>query len=172
MPYGFITPKTNWNAGTGSTPYDGDRFTYVDFNRIKNNVLYLYNLATQIYPINAQIAAYVANSEAYRAGGGDPSIYHYFYLYDGEGDRDVGDFVYADEINYFEERLDFLKETCGITLQGSMQTHNDNGVFIHADQLNYLEKLSAALEEYIYPVFLARRRFPVRLSQEHNHIDL
>lgn len=172
MSFEFTQPKTNWNAGTGVTPYNGDRFTYVDFNRIKNNILYLYNLATQIYPINAQIAAFIENSEDYREGGGDPSIYHYFYLYDGEEDRGLTDFVYADEVNYFEERLDFLKQTCGVTTQGTMQTHNDNGVFIHANQLNYLEKLTADLENYIYPVFLARRRFPIRLSQKNNHIDL
>lgn len=170
--YSWTEPKTNWNAGNGGTPYNGDRFTYRDFNRIKNNVMYLYDLATQIYPINAQIANFIANSEAYRQGGGDASIYHYFFLYDDYADRDIEDFVYADEINFFEERLDFLKEIVQVTVEGTMHSYTDNGRFIHANQLNYLEKLSLALKESMYPLFIARRKFAFTLSQATNHMDL
>lgn len=170
--YLWTDPKTDWNAGDGGIPYSGDRFTYRDFNRIKNNVMYLYELATQIYPINAQIANYIANSEAYRQGGGDPDIYHYFFLYDGYNDRDEEDFVYADEMNFFEERLDFLKETVAISMSGTMHSYSDNGLFIHANQLNYLENLSLALKESIYPLFISRRKFAFTLSQANKHMDL
>ena len=44
MAYSWITPKTNWQSG--------DFFTYVDANRIRNNILYLYDAigVTPLYP--------------------------------------------------------------------------------------------------------------------------
>lgn len=170
----WTEPKTNWTVGTSTTTYNGDRFTYRDFNRIKNNVLYLYSLATEIYPINAQIATYVSNSEAYREGGGDSSIYHYFYLYSGDSDRAVDDFVFADEINYFEERLHFLNATMGeiVPQPETPPYYYPNGVFINATELNRLESLTAALQPILYHMFTTRRRFAFTLSQKTNHMDL
>lgn len=44
MAYSWITPKTNWQSG--------DFCTYVDVNRILNNILYLYDEigVTALYP--------------------------------------------------------------------------------------------------------------------------
>ena len=44
MAYSWITPKTNWQSG--------DFCTYVDVNRIRNNILYLYEVigVTPLYP--------------------------------------------------------------------------------------------------------------------------
>ena len=44
MAYSWITPKTNWQSG--------DFCTYVDINRILNNILYLYDEigVTALYP--------------------------------------------------------------------------------------------------------------------------
>ena len=44
MAYSWITPKTNWSSG--------DFCTHVDINRIRNNILYLYEQidVTPIYP--------------------------------------------------------------------------------------------------------------------------
>lgn len=44
MAYSWITPKTNWQSG--------DFFTYVDINRILNNILYLYDAigVTPLHP--------------------------------------------------------------------------------------------------------------------------
>ena len=170
----FTTPKTDWTVGTSTTTYNGDRFTYVDFNRIKNNVLYLYELATEIYPINNEIATYVANSEAYAQGGGNENIYHFFYLYDGETDRALEDFVYADEINYFEERIHFLNATMGeiVPQPEKPNYYYDNGVFINATELNRLENITLALQPTLYHMFINRRRLAFTLSQKTNHIDL
>ena len=170
----WTEPKTNWTVGTSTSIYDGDKFTYIDFNRIKNNVFYLYELAIELYPINAQIAEYVSNSQAYRQGGGDETKYHYFYLYDGDADRTISDFVYADEINYFEERLHFLNATMGEIAPQPVTPpyYNDNGVFINADELNRIESLTLALQPVLYHMFINRRRLAFTLSQKTNHIDL
>jgi len=44
MAYSWITPKTNWQSG--------DFCTYRDVNRIRNNILYLYEVigVTPLYP--------------------------------------------------------------------------------------------------------------------------
>lgn len=44
MAYSWITPKTNWTSG--------DFCTYVDANRIRNNILYLYEVigVTSLHP--------------------------------------------------------------------------------------------------------------------------
>ena len=44
MSYSWITPKTNWQSG--------DFCTYVDVNRIRNNILYLYEAigVTPLHP--------------------------------------------------------------------------------------------------------------------------
>lgn len=170
----WTTPKTNWTAGTDSQSYNGDRFTYHDFNRIMNNILYLYEYAIDLYPIATEIAEYEQNSRDYRTGGGDPSKYHFFYLYNGTTDRTVNAFVYSDEINYFEERLHFLNKTMGeIVPQPATPVYfYDNGVFIDANELNRLEGLCEALQPILYNMVIARRTFAFTLSQKTNHIDL
>ena len=169
----WTEPKTDWTAGTNTQEYNGDRFTYVDFNRIKNNVLYLYELAVDVYPITAAIEQYISNSEAYHQGGSyNPNMYHYFYLWDGAADREVTDFVYADEVNYFEERIHFLADTMGITPPGALKYFNDNGYFIDAEELNNLENMCLTMQPLLYNMFISRRRLPIRLTQKQNHIDL
>ena len=160
MSHTWTQPKTNWSRGSGASTYDGDRFTYEDFNRIMNNILYLYELATAVYPINAEIE----RRESI------PS--YYFDLQDGYDNRTLEDYVYADEVNYFENRLDYLKEVTGATTPGSKETHVDNGVFIDAEQLNYLETLSLELYNIIHPIFIGRRRLSTSLSQYNYPMDL
>ena len=44
------TPKTDWHGSSDSDGvYTGDRFNAVDFNRIKNNLDYLRELAIKLY---------------------------------------------------------------------------------------------------------------------------
>lgn len=45
----WSTPKTDWNGETVDGVYIGDRFNAVDFNRIKNNLEYLRELAIKMY---------------------------------------------------------------------------------------------------------------------------
>ena len=45
----WTTPKTDWSGETIDGVYIGDRFNAADFNRIKNNLEYLRELAVQLY---------------------------------------------------------------------------------------------------------------------------
>ena len=44
----WSAPKTDWNGETVDGVYTGDRFNAVDFNRIKNNLEYLRELAIKM----------------------------------------------------------------------------------------------------------------------------
>ena len=47
---GWTTPKTDWQGATNAEGvYIGDRFNAADFNRIKNNLQYLRDLAIKMY---------------------------------------------------------------------------------------------------------------------------
>ena len=45
----WITPKTDWYGEVVDGVYVGDRFNASDYNRIKNNLSYLRELAVQMY---------------------------------------------------------------------------------------------------------------------------
>ena len=45
----WTTPKTDWYGVSEDGVYRGDRFNAVDFNRIKNNLEYLRDLAQTMY---------------------------------------------------------------------------------------------------------------------------
>ena len=50
MTMGWTTPKTDWQGATNAEGvYIGDRFNAADFNRIKNNLQYLRDLAIKMY---------------------------------------------------------------------------------------------------------------------------
>ena len=68
------TPKTDWHGSTNSEGvYTGDRFNASDFNRIKNNLTFLRDMAIKLYKEFSLVSL------------GD--------------DRVPGDYFYADEIN-------------------------------------------------------------------------
>ena len=79
------TPKTDWHGSTNSEGvYTGDRFNASDFNRIKNNLTFLRDMAIKLYKEFSLVSL------------GD--------------DRVPGDYFYADEINQLEENLETLSE--------------------------------------------------------------
>ena len=73
--------KTDWAGGYDSAGnYTGDYFNAEDYNRIKNNIAEIRNLAVCVYPD--------------------------FSLKDMGADKVVGDYIYADEINLLENNLE------------------------------------------------------------------
>lgn len=115
------TPKTDWYGSTDSEGvYTGDRFNATDFNRIKNNLNYLRDLAI--------------------------TLYTEFSLVDLGNDRTPKDYFYADEINQLEENLKTLNSNTLQRAYGTAPTYNENGLTMDYTELNRLE--SAILDLY------------------------
>ena len=118
---GWSTPKTNWWGRVNEEGvYSGDRFNAEDFNRIKNNLDYLRNLAIKMY--------------------------EEFSLVSLGQDRVAGDYFYADEINQLEENLDTLNENTLQRNYGSAPVYFENGNTMDFTELNRLD--SAILDLY------------------------
>lgn len=117
----WITPKTDWYGETDSDGvYSGDRFDYKDFNRIKNNLQYLRDMAIYLYD------EFVIGSVGI--------------------DRTPQDYFYADEINQLEQNLETINEKTLNVSYGSTPTYIDNGNIMDFIELNRLE--SATLDLY------------------------
>lgn len=111
---GWITPKTNWSKS--------DFFNLSDYNRIKNNLVYLKELAESIY----------ASFDSPNLGA-DISDYEHIWT--------------PTEFNNIETALEkiFNASSLAITI-GSKTTFAYNGLFIQYGELNRIE--SAMLNMY------------------------
>lgn len=117
----WTTPKTNWNGDSAADgTYIGDRFNAVDFNRIKNNLDYLRELAIKMYD----------EFEIQALGS----------------DRTPADYFYADEINQLEENLNTINWNTLRRSYGTAPIYVDNGNTMDFVELNRLE--SAMLDLY------------------------
>ena len=117
----WTTPKTNWNGDSAADgTYIGDRFNAADFNRIKNNLDYLRELAIKLY-----------DEFAINALGSD---------------RTPADYFYADEINRLEENLTTINNKTLRRSYGTAPTYVDNGRTMDFSELNRME--SAMLDLY------------------------
>ena len=117
----WVTPKTDWYGYIdGSGNYQGDRFNAEDYNRIKNNLETLRNLAIKVFePFSIETV-------------GD--------------DKSVGDYFYADEINKMENNLETINQHTYNNDYGTKQTFEPNGLTMTFAELNRLE--SATLDIY------------------------
>lgn len=114
------TPKTDWSGDVVDGVYVGDRFNAVDFNRIKNNLEYLRELAVKMY--------------------------EEFAIYSLGSDRTPKDYFYSDEINKLEANLTTINSKSLKRSYGSAPTYVDNGNTMDFKELNRLE--SAILDLY------------------------
>lgn len=111
---GWTTPKTDWYGTTDADGvYIGDRFNAADFNRIKNNLDFLRDLAIKLYDE--------------------------FSLVSLGQDRVPGDYFYADEINQLEENLVTLNANTLRRNYGAAPVYNANGNTMDFTELNRLE---------------------------------
>lgn len=130
----WITPKTNWNGGTAADgTYIGDRFNAVDFNRIKNNLDYLRELAIKLY-----------DEFAINALGSD---------------RTPADYFYADEINQLEENLTIINNNTLKRHYGTAPTYVNNGRTMDFTELNRLESAILDLYDRLTNQSEGRRKF-------------
>lgn len=110
----WTTPKTDWyGANDENGVYHGDRFNAVDFNRIKNNLAYLRELAI--------------------------TMYAEFSIVSLGSDRTTSSYFYADEINQLEQNLVTINANTIKRSYGSSPTYNDNGKTMDYRELNRLE---------------------------------
>lgn len=129
----WTTPKTNWYGAVVDGVYTGDRFNAVDFNRIKNNLIYLRDLAIEMYSefsINA-IGA----------------------------DKTTADFFYADEINKMEQNLVTINANTLKQSYGTAPSYSDNGKTMDYTELNRLESAILDLYDKLTNQYNGRRMF-------------
>lgn len=108
------TPKTNWQGYVDNNGnYIGDRFNAGDFNRIKNNLEYLRELAIELYDS--------------------------FSIVSLGADKTPADYFYADEINALEENLNTINKNTLNMSYGTSPVYNDNGNTMDFIELNRLE---------------------------------
>lgn len=129
----WITPKTNWHGETTDGIYTGDRFNASDYNRIKNNIAYLYTLAE--------------------------SLYKHFNIENIGNDKNIGDYFYADEINKIENTLKFINQNTLNRSYGNTPIFNDNGNIFDFNELNRLEGATLDLYNRLNNQKIGRRSF-------------
>lgn len=128
------TPKTNWyGAVDANGVYIGDRFNAVDFNRIKNNLQELRDLAVRLYDE--------------------------FDIVSVGADKTVKDYFYADEINQLEANLNTINSKTLKLSYGSTPTYMENGNTMDFAELNRLEGAILDLYEKIKNQVEGRRTF-------------
>lgn len=124
-------PKTDWTVE--------DRFTYQDYNRIKNNLEYLWEEASEMY--------------------GD-------FLLEDMGE-DIGSVKVAWQAKYFnafEANVDAINKIIFTQNYGIRQTFYINGPFIRHSELNRLESAILSMKKIIDGTKAGRRRLSFRLG--------
>lgn len=130
----WTTPKTDWYGSTDADGvYTGDRFNAEDFNRIKNNLQYLRDLAIKLYAE--------------------------FTISDMGNDRAQGDYFYADEINLLENNLTTINKNTLNKSYGTAPIYMDNGNTMDYTELNRLEGAILSLYENMTNALNSRRKF-------------
>lgn len=128
------TPKTDWyGAVDANGVYTGDRFNAEDFNRIKNNLDCLRDLAI--------------------------TLYEDFDIVSLGDDRSVTDYFYADEINQLEANLNTINKNTLKLSYGTTPTYVENGNTMDFAELNRLEGAILDLYDKITNQSKGRRTF-------------
>ena len=126
------TPKTNWKPT--------DRFNYVDYNRIKNNLVYLHELAE--------------------------NLYRQFDVIDlGEDIDTYAGYFTAQQFNNFESNLDTINKNIFTQDFGVSQRFFDNGVFIQWNELNRIESAILQMNDLLERQKATLRKIPFTLGQ-------
>lgn len=108
----LIPPKTDWSSS--------DRFNIEDYNRIRNNILYIHGIANQVYP----------SFELESMGESKNS-------YDG--------YWTANEFNAIESNVSAINDHILSKDYGVSQRFFPNGAFIKWDELNRIESAISSM---------------------------
>lgn len=126
------TPKTDW--------VKTDRFNITDYNRIKNNLIYLY-----------QVSAKLQRNYSFPDMGDDLMDYSSWW--------DV------DKFNLFETNLELINQHIFTQDYGVAQKFFENGVFIKWDELNRIESATLAMNEILERQKAGLRKIGFRLGR-------
>ncbi len=126
------TPKTNWTKT--------DKFNIEDFNRIKNNLVYLREKSVELT--------------------------RYFEIEDMGSDMyDYASYWDVDTFNKIERNLEKINQSDYQEDYGAMQTFYENGAFIKYDELNRIESASLGIKEMLERHKQSLRRIPFVLGR-------
>lgn len=127
----WIEPKTDWR--------ETDKFLAEDYNRIKNNIYYLWEKACEAFPR--------------------------FSIQDmGEDMEEESIWWDVFKFNAFEENLESINFHTFFQDIGMRQTFYVNGVFIKWDELNRIESMSLKMKKVIEAAEDSRFRLAFRLG--------
>lgn len=124
------TPKTNWNKT--------DRINYRDYNRIKNNLSWLRDMAGKLYQEFNIVA--------------DPDKSNY------------SSWPYASEINHLEENLETIRSHTYPFETGQTRTYYGNAPTIDWQELNRLELACKLIHDNLQGQAEGKRRLSFRLG--------
>lgn len=125
----WITPKTDWTAE--------DRFNYKDYNRIKNNLTYLWEQASDIWG-EFEIEDMGEDIESYKV---DWKVKYF---------------------NAFESNVDTINQNMFTRNYGYRQTFYPNGIFIGFSELNRIEGAILGMKHVIEGKFAGQIRLAFR----------
>ena len=150
----WITPKTDWKIEfDGSGEYLADFFNVDDYNRIKNNLLYLRDLAEELFKTMPPI---VVGADKHLPISASPDF--------------DNDNIFADEINAIEDGLDSIEKEIDLFDHGHKQTFYDNGRFIGYEELNRIESAQLELYNFITDSIAGKQKLAIRLGMRENDL--
>ena len=144
----WIEPKTDWSAQYSDTGrFVGDFFNVTDYNRIKNNLLHLRELATELM---RDVPEIVVGVDKHFPDNANPDF--------------DNDNFFADEFNMIEDGLEALDERMAFVYFGEKMTFYENGRFISADELIRIESAELKLYNLLTSSIEGKRRLSFRLG--------
>lgn len=127
----WTEPKTDWVAG--------DYFNISDYNRIKNNIVYLRELALTVY-----------TNFPFEDMGVDKTSY--------------SQYPYADEFNDFENNLESLRQNTFLFDDSEAKQWYENQRTPNYEDFNRLERACLLFKEGLESQKSMKRRLPFRLG--------
>lgn len=135
----WIQPKTNWQGGYNNAgEYTGDYFNLADYNRIKNNLQELRDMAIKLYP------------EFSIATGADWTSY--------------ATIPRAADINQLETNLETIRSKTFLFQTGTRKTYFGNAAAIDYIELNRLESATLLIYKNLIGQSKGKRRLSFRLG--------
>lgn len=152
----WITPKTDWSGHYDATGYfDGDYINIEDYNRIKNNILYLREMAKNFFGKMPRLTIPVDKHEI-----------------DPDNEDFDNDNYFADEWNEIEDAFETLVNKIGRWYYGEKKTFYDNGHMIDYAELNRLERAELSLYNHMIDAIKGQKRLAFRLGTSSRDIKI